>query len=280
MVARATPSATPRRVTMSSIWLGLSPGARSTRVLAMRGPSEPILKAHLSLSASSPRAVTALFEALALWEGAPVRAALAVDESSTSACQTTLYRDLFAVFGDTTPLYSLEWVTYEVRRRRRDGLTGNVGERLVSLRGGFHLRKTATVHAFSYVLVHSTRKYFDLYESNDLHALMDGHERAFTRFDACAAQCKYDSQKPVVLRWEGSQPIYNPRFLAFSSHYEFRPLAVRRNHPNDKPRTERSFWEVERSFLNGRDFRDLDDISHQRAPRAQNPARMREEQML
>jgi transposase len=129
----------------------------------------------------------------------------------------------------------------------------------------FTTGKTATVQALSYVLVHSKRKYFGLYESNDLHALMDGHERAFTRFDACAAQCKYDSQKPVVLRWEGSQPIYNPRFLAFSSHYEFRPLAVRRNHPNDKPRTERSFWEVERSFLNGREFRDLDDMRAQLA---------------
>jgi hypothetical protein len=89
----------------------------------MRGPSDPILKAHLSLQPSSPRAVTALFEAIALWEGAPVRAALAVDESSTSACQTTLYRDLFEVF-DNTPLYQLEWVAYEVRRRRRNGLTG------------------------------------------------------------------------------------------------------------------------------------------------------------
>jgi hypothetical protein len=29
---------------------------------------------------------------------------------------------------------------------------------------------------------------------------------------------------------------------------------------SDKPRTERSFWEVERSFLNGREFRDLDDF--------------------
>jgi hypothetical protein len=89
----------------------------------MRGPSEPILKAHLSLRPSSPRAVPALFEAIALWEGMPVRAALAVDESSTSACQTTLYRDLFEEFGDT-PLYRLEWVSYEARRRRRDGLTG------------------------------------------------------------------------------------------------------------------------------------------------------------
>lgn len=129
----------------------------------------------------------------------------------------------------------------------------------------FTTGKTAIVQALSYVLVHSKRKYFGLYDSNDLHALMDGHERAFARFGACAAECKYDSQKPVVLRWEGNQPIYNPRFLAFSSHYEFRPLAVRRQHPNDKPRTERSFWEVERSFLNGRDFRDLDDMRAQLA---------------
>jgi len=86
------------------------------------------------------------------------------------------------------------------------------------------------------VLVVSKRKYFGLYESNDLHALMDGHDRAFARLEGCAHQTKYDSQKPVVLRWEGQQPIYNPRFLAFSSHYEFRPLAVRRGHPNDKPR--------------------------------------------
>jgi transposase len=127
----------------------------------------------------------------------------------------------------------------------------------------FTTGKTAVVQALSYVLVHSTRKHFGLYESNDLFALMDGHDRAFARMQGCAAECKYDSQKPVVLRWEGNQPIYNPRFLAFSSHYEFRPLAVRRGHPNDKPRTERSFWEVERSFLNGREFRDLDDMRAQ-----------------
>jgi hypothetical protein len=108
---------------MESIWLGLSPSSRSTRILAMRGPSEPILKAHLSLRPSSARAVTALLEAIALWEGAPVRAALVVDESSTSSCPTTLYRDLFAVLGESTPLYQLEWVPRAVRRRR-DGLTG------------------------------------------------------------------------------------------------------------------------------------------------------------
>jgi transposase len=121
------------------------------------------------------------------------------------------------------------------------------------------------VQALSYVLVDSTRKFFALYESNGLHPLMEGTALAFERFRGCAKRCKYDSQKPVVLRWEGNQPIYNPRFLAFSSHYEFRPLAVRRGHPDDKPRTERSFWEVERSFLNGRSFHDLDDMRAQLA---------------
>ena len=108
---------------MDSIWLGLSPGAQSTRIVAMRGPRETILKAHLSLHPSSARAVTALLEAIALWEGLPVRAALVVDESSTSSCPTTLYRDLFEVFGET-PLYRLEWVPRAVARRRRDGLSG------------------------------------------------------------------------------------------------------------------------------------------------------------
>ncbi len=129
----------------------------------------------------------------------------------------------------------------------------------------FTTGKRAHIEAFSYVLPVSTRKHVEFYESNDLHALMDGHEKTFNRFEGCAHTCKYDSQKAVVLRWEGGQPIYNPRFLAFASHYSFRPLAVRRASPNDKPRVERGFWEVERSFWNGRDFRDFDDLRAQLA---------------
>jgi len=108
---------------MDSIWVGLSAGARSTRVLAMRGPGETILKAHLSPEPASVRGVTALLEAIALWEGLPVRAALAATESSTSSCRTALYRDLFEVFGET-PLYRLQWAGEVEGRRRRDGLCG------------------------------------------------------------------------------------------------------------------------------------------------------------
>jgi transposase len=125
-------------------------------------------------------------------------------------------------------------------------------------------RRTEIVQLFSYVLVFSKRKYFGVFGSLDLFALMDGHERAFARFNGCAAGCKYDSQKAVVLRWEGHQPLYNPRFLAFAAHYGIQPAAVR-GKPNAKPRVERSFWEHERSFLNGRSFRDRDDFAAQLA---------------
>jgi transposase len=120
------------------------------------------------------------------------------------------------------------------------------------------------IQAFSYVLVYSRRKYFDIYRHADLFALMDGHVGAFTRFSGCAATTIYDGQKNVVVRWEGQQPIYNPRFLVFTAHYEFRPRAVRGD-PNAKPRVERSFWEAERSFLNGRTFIDFEDMRAQLA---------------
>ena len=119
------------------------------------------------------------------------------------------------------------------------------------------------IQVFSYVLVHSTRKFYQAYESYDVHALMAGHDEAFQRFRGCAECCKYDGQAAVA-QWEGNQPIYNPRFVAFCAHYEMRPWALRGN-PNLRPRVERSFWECERSFLNGREFRDLQDFRHQLA---------------
>lgn len=119
------------------------------------------------------------------------------------------------------------------------------------------------IQALSYVLVWSRRKCFSVYDRSDLFALMDGTVAAFERLGGAAKSCKYDNQKPVVLGWEGQQPIYNPRYLAFATHYEFAPLAVRPARPNDKPRTERSLWEFERSFLNGRRFRSVEDMRAQ-----------------
>jgi len=117
---------------------------------------------------------------------------------------------------------------------------------------------------FSYVLVFSRRKYLRPYPGEGLHPLMDGQQRAFERFGGCAHISKLDGQKAVLLRMEGRQPIYNPRYLAFCTHYEMRPL-VQLGNPNLRPRVERSFWEGEKSFFNARSFRDFNDLERQMA---------------
>jgi transposase len=119
------------------------------------------------------------------------------------------------------------------------------------------------LQAFGYTLRHSTRKCFSFHQRNDLFALMDGHVRAFQRIEGAARRCKYDNQKPVVLRWEGAQPIFNPRFIDFATYYEFQPVACHPRRPNEKPRVERSFWELTLSFFRGRKFRDEADLKAQ-----------------
>ena len=118
------------------------------------------------------------------------------------------------------------------------------------------------LQAFGYTLRWSTRKYYGFQESNGLHPLMDEHVHAFERFQGAARRCTYDSQKPVVLRWEGPQPILNLRFVDFATYYEFAVVACR-HAPNRKPRVERSFWELVLSFFRGRSFRDLEDLKAQ-----------------
>ncbi len=119
------------------------------------------------------------------------------------------------------------------------------------------------LQAFGYTLRHSTRKCFSFHQRNDLFALMDGHVRAFQRIEGAARRCKYDNQKPVVLRWEGAQPIFNPRFIDFATYYEFQPVACHPRRPNEKPRVERSFYELTLSFFRGRTFRDQADLQAQ-----------------
>jgi len=102
---------------MSNIWIGVSPGPLMTRVLAIAGASETILKARLSPTPSHPRAMSTLLEALALWHGTKVRAALVADERH-EVSDSTFFREAFLDFGG--PLYDLEWVPARARRRHRD----------------------------------------------------------------------------------------------------------------------------------------------------------------
>lgn len=106
---------------MESIWMGVAPGLDTTRVIAMAGPGETILKAQLSKDPQHPRALSTLLEAVALWQGQPVRAALCADARGLS-CDSNICREAF--LDDGGALFSLVWVPAGAHRQRRQRLHG------------------------------------------------------------------------------------------------------------------------------------------------------------
>jgi len=96
-----------------------------TRILATTGPKQTILKARLSSTVAHGRAVPALLEALALWQGLPVRAACVVDEGESSSA-SRLALDPWARFGNDgigDPLYGIDFV-HRHKRPHRDPIDG------------------------------------------------------------------------------------------------------------------------------------------------------------
>lgn len=108
---------------MRPLWVAIDSRSDETRVLATAGPRETVLKARLSPTPQHPRAVVALLEALAMWEGTMARAVVVVDDREGSGSSATrLKLDDFAdLFGE--PLYQLRFV-HGHKRHHRDRVNG------------------------------------------------------------------------------------------------------------------------------------------------------------
>jgi transposase len=117
------------------------------------------------------------------------------------------------------------------------------------------------VYLFSYVLGYSRRQYLRFVEAQDFATTLREHMRAFEYLGGVAASCLYDNQKVVVSGYDGDVPVYNTRFLAFATHYGFRPVACRPQRPQTKGKVERPFHYVETNLLNGRTFRTLEHLN-------------------
>lgn len=117
------------------------------------------------------------------------------------------------------------------------------------------------VNLFSYVLGYSRRQYIHFTASQDLETTLREHVRAFEHLGGAATTCLYDNMKVVVARYEEGEPIYNTRFLAFATHYGFRPVACRPRRPQTKGKVERPFLFIEKNLLSGREFRSLDHLN-------------------
>ncbi len=117
------------------------------------------------------------------------------------------------------------------------------------------------VYLFSYLLGYSRRQYIRFVESMDLPTTLREHVHAFHHLGGAARVCLYDNFKAVVLRHDADGPLYNPKFLAFATHYGFRPQACQVRRPQTKGKVERRFHYVETNLLNGRTFETLEHLN-------------------
>ena len=117
------------------------------------------------------------------------------------------------------------------------------------------------VYLFSYLLGYSRRQYLRFVDSQDFTTTLREHVHAFTYLGGVAATCLYDNMKVVVSGYDGDVPLYNPRFLAFATHYGYRPVACRPHRPQTKGKVEKKFHFAETSLLNGRTFASLEHLN-------------------
>jgi len=123
--------------------------------------------------------------------------------------------------------------------------------------------KTEQVTFFSYILGYSRRQYIEVVDDKKQLTLLQVLINAFIYLDGVPREIKSDNQKACVDRWEAGRPVFNVKYLEFATHYLFRPLTIRPGKPTENLKVERPFYYLERSFLNGREFRDIIDLKEQ-----------------
>ena len=116
------------------------------------------------------------------------------------------------------------------------------------------------VLCFSYILGYSRRQYIDFTEDRKFYTLIRRHQEAFAYFRGVPRTCLYDGEKTIILRWEAGQPVFNPAFTAFITHYHCQPIACRPGRPETKGKVEAPFNYIEKNLLNARTFQDLRDL--------------------
>jgi transposase len=225
----------------------------------------------------------ALAQVQAQWAGANAATSSPMKSRSLDPFETVI-RELLGRYPELTAVRLLE----ELRQRGFAGGYTVVRQRLRELRPkaapapvirfetgrGVQAQMDYAVHdldftsegrrrvcLFSYLLGYSRRQYLRFVEAQDFATTVREHVRAFTHLGGVAATCLYDNQKVVVTGYEDDVPIYNPRFLAFATHYGYRPVACRPRRPQTKGKVERPFHYVETSLLNGRTFATLDHLN-------------------
>jgi len=115
------------------------------------------------------------------------------------------------------------------------------------------------VESFSLTLHYSSYQYVAFTRDRKRPTLLQHFVAAFEDFGGVPDEVVFDSEKTVIDRWELGKPIVNLEFLDFATYYGFHVHVAPRADGAYKGNVGRSHWTVERNFLNGRTFHDLED---------------------
>lgn len=119
--------------------------------------------------------------------------------------------------------------------------------------------------AFVMVLSFSRKIFLKFYLNMRIENFLRGHEAAFNAWGGVPRVIKSDNLKSEVLERKGDAIRFNPKLIAFASHYRFepRPVAVARG--NQKGRVERAIRYIRDNFFSGRTWTTLEDLNKQAA---------------
>jgi len=123
--------------------------------------------------------------------------------------------------------------------------------------------KTEQVTFFSYILCYSRRQYIAVVDDKKQQTLFRELIAAFIYMDGVTREVRGDNQKACVDRWELGSPVFNRKYLEFATWYRFAPKTITPRRPSENLKVERPFWYLEQSFLNGREFKDREDLRSQ-----------------
>ncbi len=119
--------------------------------------------------------------------------------------------------------------------------------------------RVVPVYAFVMILGYSRMRFVRFTTSMTVPFLIESQMAAFNYFGGAPEEVLYDNMKQVKL----AAGEFHPLFLDFArtEGFEIRTHRVRR--PRTKGKVERSVLFVRNNFLNGRTFRDLEDLNGQ-----------------
>ena len=108
---------------------------------------------------------------------------------------------------------------------------------------------------FVMVLCYSRMMYLEFTVSQTMEHWLGCHQNAFDAFGSVPEKIMVDNLKSAVLRRiVGQAPVFNPKYLDFANHYDFKIVPCGKGKGNEKGRVENGVGYVKKNLLAGLDL--------------------------